>query len=94
MDRSDFGAFGAGLTDGEFAQAVLAPEDPHDLELLADLGLVLLLFHLGLEFSLERAELIEGPSRRVEVLVEAEPYFKFFPMPQKPDISLAKGAAR
>ncbi len=28
------------------------------------------------------------------VLVEAEPYFKFFPMPQKPDISVAKGAGR
>lgn len=28
------------------------------------------------------------------VLVEAEPYFEFFPVPQKPDISLAKGAAR
>lgn len=28
------------------------------------------------------------------VLIEAEPYFKNFPMPQKPDISLAKGAGR
>lgn len=28
------------------------------------------------------------------VLVEAEPYFKFFPMPQRPDISLARGTGR
>ena len=28
------------------------------------------------------------------VLVEAEPYFEFFPMPQKPDISPVKGAGR
>ena len=28
------------------------------------------------------------------ILEEAAPYFKFFPMPQKPDISIARGAGR
>jgi CPA2 family monovalent cation:H+ antiporter-2 len=42
----------AGIIFGPFTPGIVLIEDPHDLELLADLGLVLLLFHLGLEFSL------------------------------------------
>lgn len=37
--------------------------------------------------------LVQRPSFS-RVLIEAEPYFKFFPMPQKPDISPARGVAR
>ena len=36
-------------------------EDPHEIELLAMLGLVLLLFHLGIEFSVQ--ELLGGGRR-------------------------------
>ena len=36
-------------------------DDPHDLELLAALGLIMLLFHLGLEFSL--GDLLAGGRR-------------------------------
>jgi glutathione S-transferase len=39
------------------------------------------------------ARLMQRPSFG-RVLVEAEPYFKFFPMPDKPDIELARRAAR
>jgi CPA2 family monovalent cation:H+ antiporter-2 len=40
-------------------------DDPHDLELLAALGLILLLFHLGLEFSL--ADLADGGRKLLAV---------------------------
>jgi CPA2 family monovalent cation:H+ antiporter-2 len=42
----------AGIIFGPNTPGVALVDDPHDLELLAALGLVLLLFHLGLEFSL------------------------------------------
>ena len=48
----------AGVLFGPFTPGVTLVEDPHDLELLGALGLVLLLFHLGLEFSL--GDLIGG----------------------------------
>src|SRR5262245_33120481 len=48
----------AGIIFGPHTPGVSLVEDPHDLELLAALGLILLLFHLGLEFSL--GDLIEG----------------------------------
>ena len=37
---------------GPYTPGPVVVEHPEDLELLASLGLVLLLFHLGLEFSL------------------------------------------
>ena len=43
----------AGIIFGPNTPGIALVEDPHDLELLAALGLVLLLFHLGLEFSLD-----------------------------------------
>ena len=43
----------AGVVFGPHTPGVALVDDPHDLELLATLGLVLLLFHLGLEFSLD-----------------------------------------
>ena len=48
----------AGIIFGPHTPGVSLVEDPHDLELLAALGLILLLFHLGLEFSL--GDLLEG----------------------------------
>jgi CPA2 family monovalent cation:H+ antiporter-2 len=48
----------AGIIFGPNTPGVALVEDPHDLELLAALGLILLLFHLGLEFSL--GDLVEG----------------------------------
>ena len=42
----------AGIIFGPNTPGIALVDDPHDLELLAALGLVLLLFHLGLEFSL------------------------------------------
>jgi CPA2 family monovalent cation:H+ antiporter-2 len=42
----------AGVLFGPHTPGVRLVDDAHDLELLAALGLVLLLFHLGLEFSL------------------------------------------
>ena len=42
----------AGVIFGPNTAGIALVEDPHDLELLAALGLILLLFHLGLEFSL------------------------------------------
>ncbi|MDQ3937438.1 MAG: cation:proton antiporter [Chloroflexota bacterium] len=42
----------AGVIFGPNTPGIALVEDPHDLELLAALGLILLLFHLGLEFSL------------------------------------------
>src|SRR6476661_10768284 len=42
----------AGVIFGPNTPGLALVEDPHDLELLAALGLILLLFHLGLEFSL------------------------------------------
>jgi CPA2 family monovalent cation:H+ antiporter-2 len=43
----------AGILCGPNTPGIRLVDDPHDLELLAALGLVLLLFHLGLEFSLD-----------------------------------------
>ena len=42
----------AGILLGPNTPGVELFKDPHSIELLAELGLVLLLFHLGLEFSL------------------------------------------
>jgi monovalent cation:H+ antiporter-2, CPA2 family len=51
----------AGIIFGPNTPGVAFVEDPHDLELLAALGLILLLFHLGLEFSLN--DLLAGGRR-------------------------------
>jgi CPA2 family monovalent cation:H+ antiporter-2 len=48
----------AGILFGPATPGLVLVERPEDLELLAALGLVLLLFHLGLEFSLD--DLIGG----------------------------------
>lgn len=42
----------AGILTGPNTPGLILIEDPQDMELLAAIGLVLLLFHLGLEFSL------------------------------------------
>ena len=47
----------------EHASGLAVVEDPHELEVLAALGLILLLFHLGLEFSLD--DLAPGGRRLV-----------------------------
>ncbi|MGH9151714.1 MAG: cation:proton antiporter [Acidimicrobiales bacterium] len=51
----------AGIIFGPNTPGLALVEDPHDLELLAALGLILLLFHLGLEFSLN--DLVSGGRR-------------------------------
>jgi CPA2 family monovalent cation:H+ antiporter-2 len=51
----------AGVIFGPHTPGISLVDNPHDLELLAALGLVLLLFHLGLEFSLD--DLIAGGPR-------------------------------
>jgi K+:H+ antiporter subunit KhtU len=51
----------AGVVFGPNTPGLAVVEHPEDLELLAALGLVLLLFHLGLEFSL--GELVAGGRR-------------------------------
>jgi CPA2 family monovalent cation:H+ antiporter-2 len=51
----------AGILLGPGTPGLVLVEHPEDLELLAALGLVLLLFHLGLEFSLD--DLIGGGRR-------------------------------
>lgn len=43
----------AGVLCGPNTPGIVLIEEPHDLELLAVLGLILLLFHLGLEFSVD-----------------------------------------
>jgi CPA2 family monovalent cation:H+ antiporter-2 len=43
----------AGIIFGPHTPGIELVDDPRDLELLAVLGLVMLLFHLGLEFSLD-----------------------------------------
>jgi monovalent cation:H+ antiporter-2, CPA2 family len=48
----------AGIIFGPHTPGISLVDDPHDLELLAALGLVMLLFHLGLEFSL--GDLVAG----------------------------------
>lgn len=48
----------AGIIFGPNTPGLALVEDPEDLELLAALGLIMLLFHLGLEFSL--GDLIGG----------------------------------
>ena len=55
----------AGIVFGPHTPGLALVEDPHDLELLAALGLILLLFHLGLEFSL--ADLAEGGRKLLAV---------------------------
>ena len=42
----------AGIVFGPNTPGISLVDDPHDLELLAAVGLIMLLFHLGLEFSL------------------------------------------
>jgi CPA2 family monovalent cation:H+ antiporter-2 len=51
----------AGVVFGPNTPGVALVEEPHDLEFVATLGLVLLLFHLGLEFSLD--DLLAGGTR-------------------------------
>lgn len=53
----------AGVALGPNTPGVVFVESPDDIQLLATLGLVFLLFHLGLEFSL--GELIDGGSKLV-----------------------------
>jgi CPA2 family monovalent cation:H+ antiporter-2 len=48
----------AGIVFGPHTPGISLVEDPSDLELLAAVGLVMLLFHLGLEFSL--SDLLSG----------------------------------
>lgn len=51
----------AGILFGPNTPGFTVIEHPEDLELLAALGLILLLFHLGLEFSL--GDLVDGGSK-------------------------------
>ena len=51
----------AGIIFGPETPGIVLLEDPHELEMLATVGLVLLLFHLGVEFSVN--ELISGGRR-------------------------------
>jgi monovalent cation:H+ antiporter-2, CPA2 family len=51
----------AGVIFGPNTPGIALVKDPEDLELLAALGLILLLFHLGLEFSLN--DLLAGGRR-------------------------------
>src|SRR5689334_16481915 len=48
----------AGIIFGPNTPGLALVDDPHDLELLAALGLILLLFHVGLEFGLD--DLVAG----------------------------------
>ena len=52
----------AGIVTGPFTPGLVLVEDPHDLETFAAVGLIMLLFHLGLEFSLED---LTGGGRRL-----------------------------
>jgi CPA2 family monovalent cation:H+ antiporter-2 len=51
----------AGILFGPQTPGLVVVEHPEDLELLGALGLILLLFHLGLEFSLD--EMVSGGRR-------------------------------
>ena len=53
----------AGITFGPNTPGIVVLEDPDAIHLLATLGLVLLLFHLGIEFSID--DLIGGGRRLV-----------------------------
>lgn len=55
----------AGFLFGPHTPGMVLVEEPADLRLLASLGLVLLLFHLGLEFSLH--DLVSGGRRLLAV---------------------------
>jgi CPA2 family monovalent cation:H+ antiporter-2 len=55
----------AGVIFGPNTPGIALVDDAHDLELLAALGLILLLFHLGLEFSLN--DLLAGGRRLVGI---------------------------
>jgi len=48
----------AGILFGPNTPGIILVENPADLELFAAVGLIMLLFHLGLEFSLR--DLIDG----------------------------------
>jgi len=51
----------AGIVFGPQTPGVVVLEDPEEIQVLATLGLVLLLFHLGIEFSIN--ELLAGGRR-------------------------------
>jgi monovalent cation:H+ antiporter-2, CPA2 family len=51
----------AGILTGPHTPGLVLVEDPADLEIFAAVGLIMLLFHLGLEFSLE--DLMGGGTR-------------------------------
>ena len=53
----------AGIVVGPQTPGVVSLENPHEIELLAMLGLVLLLYHLGIELSIN--ELLGGGGRRL-----------------------------
>ncbi len=53
----------AGILFGPNTPGIVLVDDPADLELFAAVGLIMLLFHLGLEFSLR--DLIDGGPRLV-----------------------------
>jgi monovalent cation:H+ antiporter-2, CPA2 family len=55
----------AGVVFGPNTPGISLFDDPHSLELLAALGLIMLLFHLGLEFSLR--ELLAGGTSLLRV---------------------------
>ena len=55
----------AGIIFGPHTPGIALVDDPHDLELLAALGLILLLFHLGLEFSIN--DLLAGGRRLIGI---------------------------
>lgn len=55
----------AGILFGPHTPGTILVHDPAELELVAALGLILLLFHLGLEFSLR--DLVAGGSRLLGV---------------------------
>ena len=59
----------AGILFGPHTPGIALVKDPGELQLLAVLGLILLLFHLGLEFSLD--DLVAGGSR---LLTTTRPY--------------------
>jgi monovalent cation:H+ antiporter-2, CPA2 family len=51
----------AGILTGPHTPGLVLVEDPSDLEIFAAVGLIMLLFHLGLEFSLD--DLMDGGPR-------------------------------
>ena len=53
----------AGILFGPHTPGLILVQDPAELELFASVGLIMLLFHLGLEFSL--GDLVEGGPRLI-----------------------------